>query len=110
MKTALLSLSKVAALQARYERLKAEIASMDWISQGTVLPNRAAWRWTRKVNAKTVTVAVSAAQAELFKSAIANHRRLEAILAQMRELSRKVLLESVPGPTRRKRQKPLKTA
>ena len=101
MKTPLLSPSKIAALQARYDHLKAEIATLGWISQGSVTPNGAAWRWTRKVKAKTVTVALSAPQAELFKSAITDHRRLEAIITKMRELSQKILLESVPGPRRR---------
>ena len=101
MKTALLSPVKIAALQARYDQLKAEIATLGWISQGSVTPNGAAWRWTRKVKAKTVTVALSEPQAELFTSAIADHRRLENIITEMRVLSQKILLESVPGPRRR---------
>ncbi len=42
---------------------------------------------------------LSASQAELFKSAIANHRKLEAILRELRAISEEVLLnsaESVP--------------
>ena len=109
-KTALLSPAKVARLQARYERLQAEIASLGWISHGSVCPNKAAWRWPRKVQNKTVTVALSKAQMELFKGAVANHRRLEALIREMRALSQKVLLESVPGPRRWKRPSPSQTA
>lgn len=105
MKTSLLSAATIAALQARYNQLKAEVATLGWISQGSVTPNGAAWRWTRKLRAKTVTVALSEPQAEHFKSAIADHRRLEAIITEMRELSQKFLLESVPGPRRRKAPK-----
>jgi hypothetical protein len=101
MESALLSPAKIAVMQVRYDQLKAEIATLGWISQGSVTPNGAAWRWTRKVNAKTVTVALSEPQAELFKSAIADHRRLENIITEMRALSQKILLESVPGPRRR---------
>ncbi len=32
------------------------------------------------------------------------HRRLELIITQMRELSQKILLQSVPGPRRRATQ------
>jgi hypothetical protein len=39
------------------------------------------------VKAKTVTVALSAAQAGAFEKAIANHRRLEALIQEMRALS-----------------------
>ncbi|MEA3145057.1 MAG: hypothetical protein QOI53_478, partial [Verrucomicrobiota bacterium] len=62
------------------------------------------WRWTRKVKAKTVTVALSDQQAELFRRAIDDHRKLEKLLDQMRALSQQVLLNSVEGPPRRKRR------
>src|SRR4029077_15218485 len=45
------------------------------------------WRWTRKVKAKTVTVALSDQQAELFRRAIDDHRKLEKLIDQMRALS-----------------------
>jgi hypothetical protein len=63
-----------------------------------------AWRWTRKVHAKTVTLALSEPQAELYRQAIANHRRLEQLLSEMRDLSQKVLSGSVPGVRRRPRK------
>lgn len=60
-----------------------------------------AWRWTRKVKAKTVTVALSAPQAELYRQAIVENRRLEHILREMREISRQFLQKSVPGVRKR---------
>jgi hypothetical protein len=59
------------------------------------------WRWTTKVKAKTVTLSLSAEQADLFKEAIAANRRVESILNEMRSISQEVLLKSVPG-TRKK--------
>ncbi len=69
-----------------------------------------AWRLTRKVKAKTISLALSAAQADLYKEAIANHRKLETILCQMRKLSEQTLQKSVPGVQKRPRRKHPKTA
>ena len=49
-----------------------------------------AWRLTRKVKAKTISLALSAEQAQLYKKAILHHRQLEAILRKMREISEEV--------------------
>jgi hypothetical protein len=107
MPAATLSPSKVRALRARYQKCQAQLAALDWISEGSVSPNNspATWRWTRKVKAKTVTVALSAVQAEAFAKAIAAHRHMERLIKEMRALSQQVLLHSLPGPTRRPRQK-----
>ena len=64
-----------------------------------------AWRLTRKVKAKTISLALSAEQALLYKEAIANHRRLETILRKMREISEEVLQKSIPGVPKRPRPK-----
>jgi hypothetical protein len=103
--TALLSTAKVAALRARFEHCQEEIRKLDWLSEGSVGENHpGTWRWTRKVKAQTVTVALSAAQAEAFAHAIANHRRLEKLIQEMRSLSQTYLLEAIPGPVRRRPQ------
>ena len=103
---ALLSAAKVAALRARFERCQEEIRKLDWLSEGSVSENHpGTWRWTRKVKAQTVTVALSTAQAEAFAAAIANHRRLEKLIQEMRALSQTYLLEAIPGPLRRRPQK-----
>jgi hypothetical protein len=91
-------------LALRYTELKAELATLGWLTHGSVTPNHPGyWRWTRKVNARTVAVALSPEQAELFKEAIANHRKLEAIIAEMRAISQEVLLKSAPGTTKKPR-------
>jgi hypothetical protein len=99
----LLSSAAQAALRRRYDKLKQELSSLSWISQGSVMqvPPRA-WRWTRKVKAKTVSVALSVGQAAHYREAIAEHRRLEEILREMREISQRILQTSAPGVRRRK--------
>jgi len=89
-------------LERRYQALKEEFAGLSWLTHGSVTPNHPGhWRWTRKVKAKTVTVCLSPEQAGIFKDAIANHRKLEAILHEMRAISQEVLLKSAPS-TRKK--------
>jgi hypothetical protein len=90
-------------LEKRRRALAKELAGLGWLTDGSVTPNHPGnWRWTRKIKARTVSVSLSAAQAELFKSAIATHRRLEAILRELRAISQEVLLNSAESV----RQKP----
>ena len=96
-----------AQLQKDYLRLRRSLAQIGYISQGSVVdrsklrPPRSGYQWTRKVKAKTVTVALSSAQAAAFRRAIDNHRRLEKLVKEMRALSQTFLLGSIPGPPRR---------
>jgi hypothetical protein len=107
MQEHLLSPAKIARLIQQFEHYKAQLLQLSWITQGTVFQTeQGTWCWTRKIKAKTVTVALSAQQAELFKQAIAQHRKHEDLLTQRRDISQTFLLQSVPGPTRRKRSKP----
>lgn len=82
-------------LERRYRALKEKLAGLGWLTHGSVSPNHPGnWRWTRKVKAKTIAVALSQEQAILFNEAIANHRILESILHEMRAISQEVLLKS----------------
>lgn len=88
--------------EQRHRALMQELAGLGWLTDGSVTPNHpGCWRWTRKVNARTVAVSLSTAQAELFKAAIANHRRLESILRELRAISQEVLLNSAEGVRRK---------
>lgn len=59
--------------------------------------------WTRKVNAKTVTVALSEEQARIIRQAIARNRQLEQQLQRLRSLSEQIIIAVSPCVTRRKR-------
>jgi hypothetical protein len=93
-------------LTRRYQVLVERLARAGSISQGSVMPAPpGAWRWTRKVNAKTVSVALSAAQAALMQQAIANQRALDEVIDEMREITQKLILHATPGVSRRPRSK-----
>ena len=105
MKNHLLSATQITALRKRLESCKLQILALDWVTQGSLSQSpQGNWRWTRKVKAKTVTVALSDQQAELFRRAVDDHRKLEELIDQMRAISQQVLLNSVEGPVRRKRR------
>jgi virulence-associated protein VapD len=91
-----------------YRQLQQQLAHIGYLSQGSVFertPGQQGSRyvWTRKVRAKTVTVALSHEQYQWLSQAVLNQRQLEKIVAQMQTLSRQVLFKTVPGVIRRKR-------
>ncbi len=65
--------------------------------------------WTRKVGGKTVTRGLSPEKAQQMKQAIVNYRDLEAIIAEMREITQTLILHApeIPQKDRQaKRPKP----
>ena len=94
-------------LEARYRTLVGGLTDIGFVSDGTLLrrttlcgrpgcrcradpPQRHGpyWQWTRKVAGKTVGKRLSAEHAALYAGWIANGRRLESVVAEMRALSR----------------------
>jgi hypothetical protein len=51
---------------------------------------------------KTACVALSEEQATRMLQAVENHKRLEEIVKEMREITQTLILETVPGVRRRK--------
>ena len=93
---------------ARYRQLQQQLARVGYLSQGSVFERKpgqqgSRYVWTRKVRAKTVTVALSEPQYRWLRQAVLNQRLLDRIVAQMQTLSRQILFDEVPGVTRRKR-------
>ena len=94
--------------EAQYARLRARLARVGWISHGYAQDRGPGaggpcYQWTRKVKAKTVSVALSKGQYQALKKAIENWRELQEILQRMQALSRQVIFETLPNPPRRKR-------
>ena len=94
--------------KTQYARLRDRFKDLGWISEGYVQDRGPGaggpcYQWTRKVRAKTVSVALSKEQYEWLKSAIANWRAMQAVIKEMQKLSRQVLFATVPNPPRRKR-------
>ena len=95
-------------VQRRYRQLCQRLAQTGWVSEGYVQDRGPGaggpcYQWTRKVRAKTISVALSKEQYEWLKTAIANWRRIQETIKEMQKLSRQVLFATVPNPPRRKR-------
>lgn len=95
-------------LRAAHRRLEQALSSQPCLVQGSVnvvapksLGGNDTYTWTRKVRAKTVTVALSESQAHALREAIAANRRVEEALTRVREVSQAALLDSLPGVSRR---------
>jgi len=102
-------------LRSAYRQMEQALSAHPWLTQGSVnvvaptTPGgNVTYSWTRKVRAKTVTVALSEAQADAFREAIAANRRVEEGLARLRVVSQTALLESLPGVSRRREDSPRK--
>ena len=110
----------IEAMRRRYKRLTANLAKTGLILQGSITervilqtPARGQgkekaygpyYQWTWKHQGKTVTVNLTASQARKFSEAIKNHRKMEDITRQMRELSLQILQATTKGVTKRKRR------
>ena len=109
MKNPPLTSREIQNLKARYRALASRIGSFEALSQGSVMPQPPrAWRWTRKISGKTVSLGLTPAKAEKMKKAIANHRILDEIIEEMREITQKLILETpetAPVPKRANRPK-----
>jgi len=98
----------ISDLQAAYAKLRSCLKNVGWISQGYVQDRGPGaggphYQWTRKVRAKTISVALSKEQYEWLKQAISNWRQLQNTLEEMQQLSRRVLFQTLPHPPRRKK-------
>ena len=107
------SASALHDLRAAYRRMEQTVAKHPWLAQGSVNVvdpksegGNVTYTWTRKVRAKTVTVALSKAQADIFRKAITANRRVEETLARLREVSQTALLDGLPGVSRRRADHP----
>ena len=94
-------------MSARYQRLRRQLSRIGYLTQGCVFQRKpgqqgSRYVWTRKVKAKTVTVALSKEQYHALKMAAQNQRQLEATVATMQKLSRQILFKSFAGVSRRK--------
>ncbi len=98
--------AKLDRYQARYRELAAELAEIGFISPGSLVvretscgkpgcrcqadpPQRHGpyYQWSRAVVGKTISRRLTAEQAEIYRTWIANRKRLETIIAQMQEVS-----------------------
>ncbi|MFZ5850958.1 MAG: DUF6788 family protein [Actinomycetota bacterium] len=94
---------RLASAQRRYGRLAAQLADIGLITAGSLTrrytrctslgcrcnaepprPHGPYWQWTAKINGKTVTRRLTAAEARLYQEWIDNDRKLRSLIDQMR--------------------------
>lgn len=99
----------VAQLQRQYEQLRQPLGQIGLISQGSVQDRTArrgggaGYQWTRKVQQKTVTVSLTSEQFAKMKEAVGNYRRVRRQLRDLEKLSRRIIFQGLPHPSRRTR-------
>ena len=96
------------ALQSEHRRLARTLAGIGFVSQGSVFAraegapgSRYQWTW-KDSRQKTTSLTLSAEQFAWLRKAIANQRRADRILEKMRRLSKRIVVEHLPAPARRK--------
>jgi len=110
--------------QKTYQQLQSALGRIGYFRRGTLLkrfmpcgkPGCACmaspprlhgpyYQWTRKVGGKTVTVRLTAEQAQLMSTWITNGRKMDRIIAQMESLALDAtdrMLKELPPPTRKR--------
>ncbi len=113
-------------LPQNYQQLQHALSQIGYFRRGTLLKRFMAcgkpgcacqdspprlhgpyYQWTRKVEGKTVTVRLTAEQAQLMNAWIANGRELDRIVAQMESLSLRAtdgLLKELPPPLKKQQR------
>ncbi len=96
-------------LPAAYQRLRAQLAQIGWVALGSVLerdqPGQGGprYQWSRRVEGKTITVALSAEQFAWLSEAIANQRKAWDLMAKMHQLTLDYMWKHLPSTSRRKK-------
>lgn len=102
-------LDSTSSRQREYDQLARRLSRLGWISQGSVQDRTkrqgggAGYQWTRKVAAKTVTVALTHEQFSKMRKAVANYRQVRQLLKKMEKISRSIIFQTAPHTARRKR-------
>jgi len=99
---------ELASAKAEMKALRRELGKVGLLSHGYVQDRgRGAggpcYQWTRKVKAKTVSVALSKEQFVAMDAAIKNWKKLKKMLQRMEELSRTIIFGTEPDTRRSKR-------
>jgi hypothetical protein len=95
-------------LESEHRRLARALAGIGFLSQGSVFAraqgaagSRYQWTW-KDSRQKTTSLTLSAEQFAWLRKAIANQRQVNRILEKMRRLSKRIVMDHLPAPPRRK--------
>mgnify|MGYP001577147515 CR=1 FL=1 len=107
---------KTTELKKRYEQLARKVEPKGWICMGSAIERSysrlAAGRTkqfgpyyslTRKINNKTVTIALTRRQFNLIRQAIRRNQQLENTIAKLRDLSLHLIISETPCVAKRMR-------
>lgn len=91
-----MSTARLAVLEKQYAALRRQLAAIGYVSHGSVYRRPAGqsgsrFIWSSKVNNKTVSFALSEPQADWLEAAIAEHRKLKQLVADMHRVSRQIM-------------------
>lgn len=96
-------------LPAAYRKLQEQMGRTGWVALGSVVernqPGKGGprYQWSRCVDGKTVTVALSEEQFAWLREAIGNQRRVWAILERMHRITLRHMWRNLPSTVRRKK-------
>lgn len=96
-------------LSSTYRRVRRQLGQIGWIALGSVLERKLPgqggprYQWSRRVEGKTVTVALSAEQFVWLKAAITRQRQVWELLDQMHSIALDYMWKNLPSTTRRKK-------
>lgn len=102
-----MSSARLAMLEKQYAALRRQLAGIGYVSHGSVYrrpagQSGARFIWSSKVKNKTVSLALSEPQADWLEAAIAEHRKLKKVIAEMHRLSRQIMRLRFDDTERRK--------
>lgn len=109
---------KPVKLKKRYEQLVEQLDPNGWICMGSAIKRSYErlvagrqkrfgpyYSWTRKINDKTETTALTKQQFDLIRLAIGRNQRIEKSLTQLRQISLSFILATTPCVAKRMRQR-----
>lgn len=121
--------NRLATYERRYRDLQAKVARIGFIRRGSLVQRMTVcgksgcrcqgsppqlhgpyWQWSRSVDGKTITRRLTAEEAKLYKRWIDNGRRLDALIAQMEQLSEKAAADLAGLPTKRAQNRRARSA
>ena len=107
----------------RFQKLKNELAQLEFFSKGTVLARMMKcgkiqcpchtkpakrhgpyYEWTYKVRGQTVNVRLDPEAAPIYQAAVQQNRKLKSILIRLEKLSRQALAKSAKAAVKRSRE------
>ena len=92
----------------QHKRLRSQLARVGWVVMGSLVergnPGQGGprYQWSRRVDGKTVTVALSREQFEWMQAAIQNQRTVNEIISALQKISLEHMWENLPSTSRRK--------